>query len=98
MADIKARRESDVVLRGEKRPTTNRRKVLLEVAFDLTQEAVHLHVFLLVKLLADPRQAGQDDVHEPVRPDLEDPEQTVTDTSMFQNVVSCFYTWGTSSS
>lgn len=47
-----------------------RKAVSLEEAFDLAEESVHLNVLLLIKLLTDPGQAGQNHVHEPVRPNL----------------------------
>jgi len=46
------------------------RESLLEVSFNLAEEAIHLHVLLLVQLFPHPGQTGQNHVHKPVRPHL----------------------------
>lgn len=48
----------------------NKADILLEVAFDLAEKSVHLDILLLVKLLPDPGQTGQNHIHKPVRPNL----------------------------
>lgn len=52
--------------------------ILLEVSFDLAEESVHLNILFLIKLLTDPRQAGQHHVHKPVRPNLQTPKKKIS--------------------
>ena len=59
--------DRDIKQMGKKKKKAG---IALEVAFDLAEQSVHLNVLLLIQLLTDPGQAGQDNIHEPVRSHL----------------------------
>lgn len=52
--------------KGYKRSVTS----LLEIAFNLTEKSVHLHVFLLIKLFSNPGKTRKHHIYKPVRPNL----------------------------
>lgn len=43
---------------------------LLEITFNLTEESVHLYIFLFIKLFSNPGKTRKHHIHKPVRPNL----------------------------
>ena len=62
--------------------------ILLEVAFYLAEESVHLNILLLIKFLTDPGQTGQNNVHKPVRTDLQVEIRALTTPHSVHRVIS----------